>query len=161
MMMVPCWRNVYRVPPFGIKFLAGVLSLSFLPLIVSEEIQQPSSGNDNNSGADDPTILFQNCEIEKYYESDGEWGWERVEIASLLLKSHRQVVPSDAVSEFLSGEASANTPFSRQYASKTDIRTESPRRTRQGDGYEWRWWYGKNSALDFYPNWCSRRRGCQ
>lgn len=110
--------------PFGTTFLIGLLLLPFLPLIVSEETQQQSSGSSSNNGADDAKILFQNCDVETYYENDrdGEWGWQRVGIASLLLKTHRQIVPSDAVSEFLSGESFVDTSsLYRKYATTTDI----------------------------------------
>ena len=75
--------------------------------------------------AGDPVARYDNCDIDEYYKNhrDGKWGWERNEIASLLLETHRQVVPSDAVSEFLSGGFSLNTTaLSRQYATYTNTR---------------------------------------
>eukprot|EP00533_Pseudo-nitzschia_delicatissima_P005408 CAMPEP_0116099552 /NCGR_PEP_ID=MMETSP0327-20121206/11824_1 /TAXON_ID=44447 /ORGANISM="Pseudo-nitzschia delicatissima, Strain B596" /LENGTH=696 /DNA_ID=CAMNT_0003591427 /DNA_START=213 /DNA_END=2300 /DNA_ORIENTATION=- len=75
---------------------------------------------------DTGTILYDNCDIDTYYKNhrDGEWGWNRLEIASLLLETHRQVVPSDAVSEFLSGGSSMNTTtLFRQFAANTDTRS--------------------------------------
>lgn len=100
--------------------ISAFLLLSSLPLVVSEEVGHLLYSQKMNT----ESALYENCDIDTYYENhrDGEWGWNRHEIASLLLESHRQVVPSDAVSEFLSGGSFINTTtLSRQFAN-TNIR---------------------------------------
>ena len=74
-------------------------------------------------------ILFDNCDIDTYYEGRskdrGDWGWNREEIASLLLRTHRRVIPSEAAIEFLSGGAAdlvASATLSRTYATNTNTR---------------------------------------
>jgi len=74
-------------------------------------------------------ILFDNCDIATYYEGHskdrGDWGWNRGEIASLLLRTHRQVIPSEAAIEFLSGGGAdlvASALRSRTYATNTNTR---------------------------------------
>jgi len=86
--------------------------LSFPSLIASEE-------------RNDATTVFENCDVESYYRNhrDGNWGWDRVEIASLLLQTHQQVVPDDAIAQFFSGEFSIDiSQLSRPYARGTNTR---------------------------------------
>ena len=45
-----------------------------------------------------PSVLFHNCDVDLYYKDykNDEWSsWNRNEIASLLLLTHRQVIPYD------------------------------------------------------------------
>jgi endonuclease I len=119
--MMSCRSGIYRAPSYGIMFLAVFQLLSFPSLIASKE----RLFEYDNKEVDDITILFENCDIDTYYKNhrDGDWGWNRIEIASLLLRSHRQIVPSEASVEFLSKEPSVNiSALSRQYATSTDTR---------------------------------------
>ena len=108
--------------PCSTIMIAALLFLSSLSLTVSEDMGQFLYSEKMDTG----TILYDNCDIDTYYKNhrDGEWGWNRLEIASLLLETHRQVVPSDAASEFLSGGSSMKTTtLFRQFATNTDTRS--------------------------------------
>ena len=120
--MASCRGSDCRVLHYStIMVPAFFFLLSSLSLAVCKETEQPISKNE-----DAATILYDNCDIETYYKNHiikMTDGWNRNEIATLLLKTHRQVVPSDAVSEFLSGGSFVNTTtLSRQYAENTDTR---------------------------------------
>ncbi|OEU21610.1 Endonuclease_1-domain-containing protein [Fragilariopsis cylindrus CCMP1102] len=62
-----------------------------------------TTNNDTGSTTIPPSVLFNNCDVDIYYKdhkNDGEWSsWNRNEIASLLLLTHRQVIPYDDESE--------------------------------------------------------------
>lgn len=113
--------GIYCAPSYGIMLLVVIQLLSLPSLIASEERLFEYDSNE----VDDRTILFENCDIDTYYKNhrDGDWGWNRIEIASLLMRSHRQIVPSEASVAFLSKEPSVNiSALSRQYATSTDTR---------------------------------------
>ena len=116
-----CRSGIYCAPSYGIMLLAVIQLLSLPLLIASKESLFEYDSNE----VDGATILFESCDIDTYYKNhrDGDWGWNRIEIASLLMRSHRQIVPSEASVEFLSKESSMNvSALSRQYATSTDTR---------------------------------------
>jgi len=121
--MVSRQGSIYCVPSCGTLLLIALRLLTFPSTIKSDESQQqPYPRGNDDSMANDNDILFDNCDIGTYYQNyrDGQWGWNRTQIASLLFQTHRQVVPFEASLEFFQGEYSVDT--FHQYAFNTDTR---------------------------------------
>jgi len=112
------------------KILIVIFLLLPFPSPSNSEDQVPKaqlnfSLNDEDSTIGDTTILYDNCDVETYYKKHREnrWRWNREEVASLLLRTHRQIIPFEASIEFLSGEPDFDTSMlSRTYATGTNSR---------------------------------------
>lgn len=62
------------------------------------------------SSSSPPSVVFNNCDVDIYYKDhkNGEWSWNRYAIASLLLLTHRQVIPYDEVNDYPSSGSGTN-----------------------------------------------------
>eukprot|EP00536_Pseudo-nitzschia_multiseries_P013038 jgi/Psemu1/210396/e_gw1.532.43.1 len=73
------------------------------------EDQVPKAQHDFSINEEKDAIVFDNCDVDTYYKDhkDNAWRWNREEVASLLLRTHRQIIPSEASIDTDSREALA------------------------------------------------------